>query len=117
MSARVALAWDSSFLYVGVDVVDPDLYQPFFARGIQNGDAFELLIETGFRKNFLAIEPTGDEYALYFSPGNFANVKPSIFSDEDYLPPRRATPRLHEGDLHGLEEDRPWLIRETLRSQ
>jgi hypothetical protein len=88
LSARAALAWDSSFLYVGVDVVDPDLYQPFFARGIQNGDAFELSIETGFRKNFLATEPTGDEYALYFSPGNFSGVKPSIFSDEDYLPPR-----------------------------
>ena len=88
LSARVALAWDASFLYVGVDVMDPDLYQPFFARGIQNGDTFVLTLEAGFRKNFLATEPTGDEYTLYFSPGNFAGVKPSIFSDEDYLPPR-----------------------------
>jgi len=88
LSARVALAWDASFLYVGVDVIDPVLYQPFFTRGIQNGDTFALALEAGFRKNFLAIEPTGDEYTLYFSPGNFADVKPSIFSDEDYLPPR-----------------------------
>ncbi len=88
LSARVALAWDASFLYVGVDVIDPDLYQPFFARGIQNGDTFVLALEAGFRKNFFAKEPTGDEYTLYFSPGNFAGVKPSIFSDEDYLPPR-----------------------------
>ena len=42
LSARVALAWDASFLYVGVDVTDPELYQPFFARGIQNGDTFVL---------------------------------------------------------------------------
>jgi hypothetical protein len=88
LSARVALAWDANFLYVGVDVMDHDLYQPFFTRGIQNGDAFALTLETGFRKNFLATEPTGDEYTLYFTPGNFAGVKPSIFSDEDYLPPR-----------------------------
>lgn len=88
LSARVALAWDSSYFYVGVDVTAPDLYQPHFARGIQNGDTFELSIETGFRKNFLAHDPTGDEYALYFSPGNFSGVLPSIFSDEDYLPPR-----------------------------
>ena len=88
LSARVALAWDASFLYVGIDVVDPDIYQPFFARGIQNGDAVVLKLETGFRKNFLATEATGDEYTLYFGPGNFADVKPSIFSDEDYLPPR-----------------------------
>jgi hypothetical protein len=88
LSARVALAWDASFLYVGVDVTDPDLYQPFFARGIENGDAVVLTLETGFRKNYTAKEPTGDEYTLYFSPGDFAGVKPSIFSDEDYLPPR-----------------------------
>jgi hypothetical protein len=88
LSAKVALAWDTSFIYVGVDVTDPDLYQPFFARGIQNGDAFVLTLETAFRKNFFAKEPTGDEYTLYFSPGNFADVKPSIFSDEDYLPQR-----------------------------
>lgn len=88
LSARVALAWDDNFLYVGVDVTNPELTQPFFARGIQNGDTFSLNLETGFRKNFYAIEPTGDEYTLYFSPGDFADVKPSIFSDEDYLPPR-----------------------------
>jgi hyaluronoglucosaminidase len=35
LSARLALAWDASFLYVGIDVTDPDLYQPFFGRGIQ----------------------------------------------------------------------------------
>jgi hypothetical protein len=88
LSARVALAWDESYFYVGVDVTDPDLYQPFFARGIQNGDTFVLTLETAFRKNFYAKEPTGDEYELFFSPGNFVDVKPSIFSDEDYLPPR-----------------------------
>ena len=88
LSARVALAWDASYLYVGVDVSDPEIYQPFFARGIQNGDAFLLNLETGFRKNFVAVEPTGDEYELYFSPGDFAGIKPSVFSDEDYLPPR-----------------------------
>lgn len=93
LSARVALAWDASYLYVGVDVTDPDLYQPFFARGIQNGDALVLNLETAFRKNYLATEPTGDEYTLYFSPGDFAGVKHSIFSDEDYLPPR--APQAH----------------------
>jgi hypothetical protein len=88
LSARVALAWNESFLYVGVDVTDPDLYQPFFGRDIRNGDTFGLTLETGFRKNFFAKEPTGDEYVLFFSPGNFTDVPPSIFSDEDYLPPR-----------------------------
>lgn len=88
LSARVALAWDADNLYAGVDVKNPGFYQPCFARGIENGDAFVLWLETGFRKNFLAQQPTGGEYELYFSPGNFAGVRPSIFSVEDYLPPR-----------------------------
>ncbi len=88
LAARVGLAWDDNYLYVGVEVTDPQLYQPFFLRGIEKGDVFVLDLETGFRKNFNATQFTGVEYSLLFSPGDFANVKPSIYSDEDYLPPR-----------------------------
>jgi beta-N-acetylglucosaminidase len=88
LSARVALSWDSNYLYIGVDVTDPGLYQPYFERGITQGDCFTLDLETAFRKNFLTTEFTGNEYELHFSPGNFVGVQPSIFSDEDYLPPR-----------------------------
>jgi hypothetical protein len=87
-SARAALGWDENYLYLGVDVTDPELYQPFFGRGIENGNAFTLTLETAFRKNFELTRPQSDEYSLFFSPGDFAGVKPSVFSDEDYLPPR-----------------------------
>jgi hypothetical protein len=93
LSARVALGWDDDYLYVGVDVTNPQLYQPFFERGIEKGDGFEIDLETAFQKNFLAIRPAGDEYSLWFSPGDFKEVKPSVFSDEDYLPLR---PRKHD---------------------
>jgi hypothetical protein len=93
LSARVALGWDDDYLYVGVDVTNPELYQPFFTRGIETGDAFEIVLETDFQKNFLAIRPTGEEYSLWFSPGDFKEVKPSVFSDEDYLPIR---PQKHD---------------------
>ena len=93
LSARVGLAWDDNYLYVGVDITDPQLYQPFFARGIEKGDVFILNLETGFRKNFTETQFTGDEYSLLFSPGDFGSVKPSIYSDEDYLPPR---PHAHD---------------------
>lgn len=92
-SARVALAWDPAWLYIGVDVTDPDVYQPSLGRGIDNGDSFRLMLETAFRKNFNLGKADGDEYLLYFSPGNFAGVGPSLFSEEDYLPPR---PRPHD---------------------
>jgi len=85
-STRVALAWDEDNLYIAADVTDPDLYQPFWGRDVQNGDAFRLIFETA--------QPQGgpggpiDAYDLYLSPGNFADVKPSIYCEEDYLPPR-----------------------------
>jgi hypothetical protein len=88
ISVRVALGWDESHLYVGVDVTDPELYQPFSGRGTSEGDVFTLTLETAFRKNFTSTRADGDEYSLLFSPGNFAEVGPSIFSEEDYLPPR-----------------------------
>jgi hypothetical protein len=88
LSARVALRWDEQFLYLGVDVTDPELYQPYFGRGIEKADAFVVILETAYRKNFQATEPTGEAYRLFLSPGNFQDVKPSLFSDEDYLPPR-----------------------------
>jgi hypothetical protein len=87
-SARVALGWDDDYLYVGVDVTNPEVYQPFFERGIEKGDGFQIALETAFRKNFLAVRPAGDEYSLWFSPGDFKEVKPSVFSVEDYLPLR-----------------------------
>ena len=57
-------------------------------RDIDKGDFFRLTLETAFRKNFTRQSADGDEYQLLFSPGNFAGVAPSLFSDEDYLPPR-----------------------------
>jgi len=88
ISARVALGWDQNYLYVGVDVTDPELYQPFSGRTISQGDVFTLTLETAFRKNFNSTRAAGNEYLLLFSPGNFAGVGPSVFSEEDYLPPR-----------------------------
>jgi hypothetical protein len=87
-SCRVALGWDENNLYIGVDATDPKLYQPFSARDIEQGDAIVLTLETAFRRNFESTEADGDEYHLFFSPGNFSRVEPSVFSDEDYLPPR-----------------------------
>ncbi len=85
-SARVALAWDEDNLYIAVDATDPDLYQPFWGRDVQNGDAFRLIFETDPPQ--AGPGRAIDAYDLYLSPGDFAAVKPSIYCEEDYLPPR-----------------------------
>lgn len=102
-SARVALGWDSQYLYIGFDVTDPDLNQRHVGRGIEDGDFFSLTLQTAFRRNYSGTNPTGDEYRIYFSPGNFSNVAPSLFSDEDYLPSRN---RPHD---HSKEIRTAWL--------
>lgn len=86
-STRVALAWDSEHLYFGIDVTDPQIYQPFFGRGVENGDSARIVLNTQ--------SPATTEHGrlpsvfdIYFSPGNFAAVKPSIYCDEDLFPPR-----------------------------
>ncbi len=91
-SARVALAWDEDNLYIGVAVTDPDLYQPFSERGVQNGDVFRLVLDAGQLQGGGQSKPI-DVYDLYLSPGNFAGVMPSVYCDEDYLPPR---PQSHD---------------------
>ncbi|HKS96114.1 MAG TPA: beta-N-acetylglucosaminidase domain-containing protein [Terriglobia bacterium] len=97
-AARFALAWDSQYLYIGVDVTDPQLYQPFTGRNIAKGDVVRLTLETAFRKNFTRASANSDEYFLTFSPGNFADIPPSVFSEEDYLPPR-PHPRDYDRDI------------------
>lgn len=87
-SARFALGWDENFLYVGWDVTDPELYQPFTGRDIAKGDVVALVLETAFRKNFLSTRADGDEYDLLFSSGNFLGISADVYSEEDYLPPR-----------------------------
>src|SRR5579859_2082652 len=87
-SVRFALGWDDHYLYIGADVTDPNLYQPFTGRDIAKGDVISLIFETAFRRNFFNISTNGDEYQLLLSPGDFAAVKPYVYSEEDYLPLR-----------------------------
>lgn len=91
-SARIVLAWDQDNLYIGIDVTDPNLYQPFTGRAIQNGDAFRLVLNTA-QPQAAASGRVPTVFDLYLSPGDFSQVKPAIYSDEDLFPVR---PRIHD---------------------
>lgn len=99
-SARIALAWDQENFYIGVDVTDPNLYQPFTGRAIQNGDAFRLVLNTA-QPLAAASGRIPTVFDLYLSPGNFSQVKPSIYSDEDLFPVR---PQIHNynREIHAI---------------
>ncbi|MGB8480443.1 MAG: beta-N-acetylglucosaminidase domain-containing protein [Acidobacteriaceae bacterium] len=99
-SARIALAWDQENLYIGVDVTDPNLYQPFTGRAIQNGDAFRLTLNTA-QPLAAASGRIPTVFDLYLSPGDFSQVKPDIYSDEDLFPVR---PQIHDynREIHAI---------------
>ena len=99
-SARVALAWDEENLYIGVDVTNPGLYQPFWGRGVQNGDAFRLILDTTLSTAEKPGRPTG-VFDLYLSPGDFAGVNPSVFCNEDFFP-LRSHPHDYNQEIHAV---------------
>lgn len=104
-SARVALAWDEENLYIGVDVTDPNLYQPFSGRAIQNGDAFRLVLNTSVPP-VAASGRAPTVFDLYLSPGNFSRVKPAIYSDEDMFPTRLRTYDYYR-EIHAIWKKTP----------
>ena len=97
-SARVALGWDPQYLHIRVEVTDPELNQFFVGRMIDQGDIFILTLDTAYRRRLTTGHAEGERYSLLFSPGNFADVPPSIFSQEDNLPPR-PRPRHYETEI------------------
>jgi hypothetical protein len=85
-------------LYLGVDVTDPELYQPFSGRGVQNGEAFRLILDAVLP---IATGPGRliSVFDLYLSPGNFADVKPSVYCNEDFFP-LRSRPHDYNQEIH-----------------
>lgn len=110
-AGRFALAWDSRFLYVGVDIIDPDIYAPPPGTNITEGDMIALPIETAFRRNYYATSAAPDAFPLHLSPGNFNDVAPNMSTNKDRVADRIAdsgqevtaawkkTPQGYSGDI------------------
>ena len=98
---RFALGWSPQYLYVGVDITDPEIYRspettssggagvnP--ATSIAAGDMVALTIETAYRQNYYATTPGSDAFALLLSPGDFSGVEPRFDIARRNLPARLA---------------------------
>ena len=110
-AGRFAVAWDSRFLYVGVDITDPDIYAPPPGTSINDGDIISLAIETAFRRNYYATSAAPDAFSLQLSPGNFNDVAPNMSTNKGRLASRiedsglevttawKKTPQGYSGDI------------------
>ncbi len=90
-SGRFALGWDNQYLYVGVDIQNPEIYKP---PATENGgapaDDISLAIETAYRRNYYATRAGQDAFLLVANPGNFQDVAPSFHIVARNLPARFA---------------------------
>jgi hypothetical protein len=110
-AGRFALGWDSRFLYVGVDITDPDVYAPPPGTNITEGDMIALAVETAFRRNYYATSAPPDAFTLHLSPGNFNDVAPNMSTNKGRLAARisdsglevtaawKKTPQGYSGDI------------------
>jgi hypothetical protein len=67
MSYRIA--WDNTYLYIGVKVYDPLYHQGSTGANIYKGDSVEVLIDTNVSGDFYVDTLGADDYQLGISPG------------------------------------------------
>jgi hypothetical protein len=101
-AGRFALGWDAQYLYVGLDITTPDIYQPpetsngggnggaNSATNIAAGDMVALAIETAYRRNYYATTAGADAFTLLLSTGNFSGLAPQFHINKSNLPGRLA---------------------------
>jgi beta-N-acetylglucosaminidase len=88
-SGRFALGWDASYLYVGIDIQNPEIYKPPATEneGLPADDV-SLAIETAYRRNYYETSAGQDAFLLVANPGDFGNVAPSFHITKRILPAR-----------------------------
>ena len=68
-SANFALAWDSTYLYLAVRLVDDVHVQTQTGETIFRGDSLEVLLDADLSGDFDSAELNGDDYQLGLTPG------------------------------------------------
>jgi len=90
-SGRFALGWDNRYLYVGVDIQNPEIYNPPAAvNGGAPADNVSLAVETAYRRDYYATSAGQDAFVLVADPGNFQDIAPSFRITKRSLPARFA---------------------------
>ncbi len=90
-SGRFALAWDRTYLYMGIDIQNPEIYKPPATdNGPAPADDVSLAIETAYRRNYYATSAGPDAFLLVANPGNFRDVASSFRITKRNLPERLA---------------------------
>jgi hypothetical protein len=95
LRASYRVAWDNTFLYIAVKVVDDEYVQNQTGENIYKGDSVEILLDTDIKGDFNSVKLSLDDYQIGISPG----VDTPGYNMEAY----RWYPASLAGSLHGIE--------------
>jgi Carbohydrate family 9 binding domain-like len=114
LSGTVYLAYDSTNLYVAVQVRDDKYVQVTSGRNMYKGDDVEIQFDANLTTDFTSASLSSDDYQIGLSAGNFGTVAPNAY---------RWYPRSSEASLstvvvkakkaadgYALEAQIPWTV-------
>jgi len=81
LQATWRLAWDTTNLYIGVEVIDDILVQTQTGNQIFRGDSVDMQIDTNRTGDF-GPQLSPDDFQFTFSPGDFVTLPPSAFRSQ-----------------------------------
>lgn len=70
LEGAFAVAWDSTYLYIGYKITDDIYNQPYAGGDIYKGDTVEILLDTDLLGDFYTTSLTSDDYQLGLSAGS-----------------------------------------------
>ncbi|MGA9531342.1 MAG: sugar-binding protein [Anaerolineales bacterium] len=94
LSASYTLGWDSTNLYLGIQVNDDAFVQTASGRSLYKGDSLEILLDADLAGDFSSSVLSADDYQVGISPGNLDGRAPEAY---------RWFPRAVEGSLSTVE--------------
>jgi len=80
LSCYARLAWNEDGLYALFEVTDDKIVQNYTKDQIINGDHIEFCLDTDYESDEYIPYSNDDDYQLGISPGNFSEVRPSIWA-------------------------------------
>jgi hypothetical protein len=74
LSGRFKVAWDATYLYLGVVVFDTRVTQTASGDQLYLGDSLEILLDTDLAGDAEATELSSDDFQIGISPGNLKDI-------------------------------------------
>lgn len=114
LSGSYYLGWDSTYLYLGIQVNDSTFVQTASGRNLFKGDSVEILLDAALSSDFSSRSLSSDDYQIGLSPGDFGSRLPEAYrwfplsAEGSLTTVQVASDQTADGYL--LEARIPWVV-------